>query len=141
MGGDAVDPGGRAARGAPARIHAVVGEAIAEHRPEALAIERLMWGRNVGSAMEVARASGVVMLAAAEAGVPVDEYAPLEVKMAVTGVGQRVQGPGAARARAACSARGARARGSPTRRTPWPSRSATSSSRRFAGSSGRGRPT
>ena len=70
-----------------ARIHTVVGEALAEHHPEALAIERLLWGRNTGSAMHVARASGVVMLAAAEAGVPVYEYAPLEVKMAVTGVG------------------------------------------------------
>jgi crossover junction endodeoxyribonuclease RuvC len=52
-----------------------------------MAIERLMWGRNTGSAMEVARASGVILLAAADAGIPVEEYAPLEVKMAVTGVG------------------------------------------------------
>jgi crossover junction endodeoxyribonuclease RuvC len=37
--------------------------------------------------MSVARASGVVLLAAAEAGVPVREYAPLEVKMAVAGSG------------------------------------------------------
>src|SRR5580765_3095161 len=69
------------------RIHTVVTDLLAEHRPEALAIERLLWGRNAGSAMHVARASGVVMLAAAQAGVPVFEYAPLEVKMAVTGVG------------------------------------------------------
>jgi crossover junction endodeoxyribonuclease RuvC len=69
------------------RIHAVVEEALAEHRPQALAIERLLWGRNSGSAMQVARASGVVMLAAAQAAVPVYEYAPLEVKMAVTGSG------------------------------------------------------
>lgn len=68
-------------------LAAAVREAIARHRPEALAIERLMWGRNTGSAMEVARASGAVMVAAAEAGVAVQEYAPLEVKMAVTGVG------------------------------------------------------
>lgn len=60
---------------------------LAEHGPEALAVERLMWGRNTGSAMAVARASGVILLAAAEAGVPVFEYAPLEVKMAVTGDG------------------------------------------------------
>jgi crossover junction endodeoxyribonuclease RuvC len=69
------------------RIHAVIGEALAEHRPQALAIERLLWGRNTGSAMQVARASGVVLLAAAQAAVPVYEYAPLEVKMAVTGAG------------------------------------------------------
>jgi crossover junction endodeoxyribonuclease RuvC len=68
-------------------IYRAVGEAIGAYDPEALALERLMWGKNIGSAMEVARASGAVMVAAAEAGVRVDEYAPLEVKMAVTGVG------------------------------------------------------
>jgi crossover junction endodeoxyribonuclease RuvC len=68
-------------------VYGAVREAIARHRPAALAMERLMWGRNAGSAMGVARASGVVLLAAAEAGLPVEEYAPLEVKMAVTGVG------------------------------------------------------
>jgi crossover junction endodeoxyribonuclease RuvC len=67
-------------------FHAVAG-AVREHRPRAVAVERLMWGRNVGSAMSVARATGVILLAAAEAGVPVFEYAPLEIKMAVTGSG------------------------------------------------------
>jgi crossover junction endodeoxyribonuclease RuvC len=69
------------------RIYAAVREALETNGAAALAIERLMWGRNTKSAMEVARASGVIVLAAADAGVPVEEYAPLEVKMAVTGVG------------------------------------------------------
>jgi crossover junction endodeoxyribonuclease RuvC len=82
----------RTAANAPAperlhRIYRAVSEAIGTHRPNAMALERLMWGRNIGSAMEVARASGAVMVAAADAGVPVEEYAPLEVKMAVTGAG------------------------------------------------------
>jgi crossover junction endodeoxyribonuclease RuvC len=68
-------------------LYGAVRDAIAEHRPEGLAVERLMWGRNVGSAMSVARATGVVLLAAADAGLGVDEYPPLEVKMAVTGIG------------------------------------------------------
>jgi len=46
-----------------------------------------MWGKNVGSAMSVARATGVILLAASEAGIQAEEYAPLEVKMAVVGVG------------------------------------------------------
>src|ERR671918_2154613 len=74
----------------PERLRAVyraVSEAVLAHRPEAVAVERLLWGRNVGSAMGVARATGVVLLAAAEAGVPVCEYAPLEVKLAVAGSG------------------------------------------------------
>ncbi len=69
------------------RISRAVREAIDAHAPEALALERLMWGKNIGSAMQVARASGAIMVAAAESGIPVEEYAPLEVKMAVTGVG------------------------------------------------------
>ncbi len=68
-------------------LHRAVEEAIVEHRPEALAVESLMWGKNAGSAMAVSRATGVILLAAAERGIPVHEYAPLEVKMAVTGNG------------------------------------------------------
>ncbi|MFL5737378.1 MAG: crossover junction endodeoxyribonuclease RuvC [Actinomycetota bacterium] len=68
-------------------LHDAVGTAIAEHRPVAVAVERLMWGRNTTSAFAVARASGVVLLAASQAGLPVEEYAPLEVKMAITGAG------------------------------------------------------
>jgi crossover junction endodeoxyribonuclease RuvC len=74
------------------RISGAVREAMDAHAPEALALERLMWGRNTGSAMQVARASGAIMVAAAEAGIPVEEYAPLEVKMAVTGVGNASKG-------------------------------------------------
>jgi crossover junction endodeoxyribonuclease RuvC len=69
------------------RVAEAVRGAIAAHRPEAVAVEAVMWGQNKTSALSVARATGVVMLAAAEAGVPVHEYAPLEVKMAVTGIG------------------------------------------------------
>jgi crossover junction endodeoxyribonuclease RuvC len=68
-------------------LHRALGEALDQHRPEAVAVESLMWGRNAGSAMAVARASGVILLAAAQRGIPVHEYAPLEVKMAVTGNG------------------------------------------------------
>jgi crossover junction endodeoxyribonuclease RuvC len=70
-----------------ARIAGALREAMATYSPEAVALERLLWGRNTGSAMEVARASGAVMVTAAEAGLPVEEYAPGEVKMAVTGSG------------------------------------------------------
>lgn len=68
-------------------LHRAVTATLGEHRPEAVAVESLMWGKNAGSAMGVARATGVILLAAAEAGIAVHEYAPLEVKMAVTGSG------------------------------------------------------
>jgi crossover junction endodeoxyribonuclease RuvC len=61
--------------------------AIEEHRPDAVAVERVAWNKNQQSALHVARATGVVLLCAAEAGLAVDEYGPLEVKLAVTGQG------------------------------------------------------
>ena len=68
-------------------IHDRLREVIAEHRPTSVAIERVAWNRNQVSALRVARATGVILLAAAESGLPVEEYGPLEVKMAVTGSG------------------------------------------------------
>lgn len=58
-----------------------------EHRPDAVAVERLFVNKNVQTALRVGQASGVALLAAAESGVPVIEYTPTEVKQAVTGVG------------------------------------------------------
>ncbi|HEX9234910.1 MAG TPA: crossover junction endodeoxyribonuclease RuvC [Actinomycetota bacterium] len=69
------------------RIYGGVRDALDAHGAGVMALERLLWGRNTKSAMEVARASGVILLAAADAGLEVYEYAPLEVKMAVTGSG------------------------------------------------------
>jgi crossover junction endodeoxyribonuclease RuvC len=68
-------------------IAAAVRDAIGEHRPSAVALEQVAWNRNKVSALAVARATGVVMAVAAEAGVPVQEYSPSEVKNAVTGSG------------------------------------------------------
>jgi crossover junction endodeoxyribonuclease RuvC len=68
-------------------IHEAVRDAIVTHRPVAVAVERVAWNKNQRSALHVARATGVVLLAASQAGLPVEEYGPLEVKMAVTGQG------------------------------------------------------
>jgi crossover junction endodeoxyribonuclease RuvC len=61
--------------------------AIATHAPTTVAVERVAFSRNVVSALRVARATGAVMVIAAEAGLPVQEYSPTEVKSAVTGMG------------------------------------------------------
>jgi crossover junction endodeoxyribonuclease RuvC len=50
-------------------------------------VERVAWNRNHVSALTVARATGAIMVAAADAGLPVSEYGPNEVKIAVTGMG------------------------------------------------------
>jgi crossover junction endodeoxyribonuclease RuvC len=68
-------------------IHERVREAIAEHHPSSISVERVAWNTNQVSALRVARATGVILLAAAEAGLEVDEYGPLEVKKAITGQG------------------------------------------------------
>jgi crossover junction endodeoxyribonuclease RuvC len=69
------------------RLADAVAEAIADHRPDAVAIERVAWNRNQVSALRVARAIGAIMVAADRAGLPVQEYGPNEVKIAVTGMG------------------------------------------------------
>ena len=68
-------------------IARAVRRAIADHRPAAVAIESVAWNVNKRTALSVARATGVIMAAAAEAGVPVAEYGSLEVKNAVAGTG------------------------------------------------------
>lgn len=67
-------------------------EAISKHAPSSVALERLAWNRNQVSAIAVARATGAIMVAAAEAGLPVAEYGPNEVKIAVTGMGNADKG-------------------------------------------------
>ncbi len=60
---------------------------VAEHRPDAVAVERLFVTRNQRTAIRVGQASGIALLVAAEAGLPVTEYGPLQVKQAVVGTG------------------------------------------------------
>jgi len=69
------------------QLHEALRGLIAEHRPERIGIERLFFQRNVQTAMAVGQARGVALLAAAAAGVPIDEPTPNEVKQAVCGNG------------------------------------------------------
>jgi crossover junction endodeoxyribonuclease RuvC len=62
-------------------------DVIAEYEPDEAAIEQVFVNRNLQTATQVGRASGVAILAAARAGLRVHEYTPSAVKMAVTGVG------------------------------------------------------
>ena len=70
-----------------ATLAAAVRAAIDVHRPATVAVERVAFNRNQVSALTVARATGAVMVVAAEAGLPVEEYSPTQVKSAVTGMG------------------------------------------------------
>lgn len=68
-------------------IHALVDELIETHDPAVVAVERLFFSRNAQTALAVGQARGVVLLAAAQHGVPVREATPNEVKSAVAGYG------------------------------------------------------
>ncbi|WP_050699051.1 crossover junction endodeoxyribonuclease RuvC [Anaeromassilibacillus senegalensis] len=65
-----------------------IAEVLQKWRPEAVSIEKLFFQNNQKTAIGVAEARGVILLAAQKARVPVFEYTPLQVKLAVTGYGQ-----------------------------------------------------
>lgn len=68
-------------------IHRAVSQLLDWHEPAAVAIEDLYFGKNVGSAMAVGQARGVVLLAAAQREIPCFDYTPQAVKSAVAGSG------------------------------------------------------
>lgn len=70
------------------RIYDGVGEVLAKFHPEAMAVEKLYFNTNTTTAIDVAQARGVVLLAAKKQNVSVYEYTPLQVKQAVVGYGR-----------------------------------------------------
>ena len=71
-----------------AHIHERVQGIISSYLPDELAIEAPFFGKNVQSMLKLGRAQGVAMSAALERDIPITEYAPLKIKMAITGNGQ-----------------------------------------------------
>lgn len=69
-------------------VHDEIAQLIAEFKPDAMSIELLFFARNVTTAMTVGQSRGVIMLAATQAGLPIYEYTPMQVKQAVTGYGK-----------------------------------------------------
>ncbi len=61
---------------------------IAQHTPTDAAIEKLFFSKNVRTALSVGQARGVALLAAAQAGLTIHEYTPLQIKQAVVGYGR-----------------------------------------------------
>ncbi|MBA3621131.1 MAG: crossover junction endodeoxyribonuclease RuvC [Euzebyales bacterium] len=70
-----------------ARLYAELRAVISQARPQAVAVERVFFNVNVRTAMGVGQAAGVVLLCAEQADLPVVEYTPTQVKLAVTGSG------------------------------------------------------
>ncbi|MGI6036682.1 MAG: crossover junction endodeoxyribonuclease RuvC [Limnochordia bacterium] len=61
---------------------------IDKYHPGVVVVEQLFFNKNIRSALAVGQARGVAILAGAQAGLPVEEYTPLQVKQALTGQGR-----------------------------------------------------
>ena len=68
-------------------IYNTVTSLIAKYRPDQCAIESPFYGKNAQSMLKLGRAQGVAIAAILQAGLPITEYAPRKVKIAVTGNG------------------------------------------------------
>jgi crossover junction endodeoxyribonuclease RuvC len=71
-----------------AHIHKELTRIIKSHKPDAISVERLFFSANVTTAFAVGEARGVILLAAAQAGIPVVSYTPQTVKQSVCGNGR-----------------------------------------------------
>jgi len=69
-------------------IHTELSQLIDQYHPQVMAVEQLFHFRNATTVIPVSQARGVVLLAAAQRGLPIFEYTPLQVKMAVVGYGK-----------------------------------------------------
>jgi crossover junction endodeoxyribonuclease RuvC len=63
-------------------------ELVQEFKPDVASVEKLFFAQNVTTAMSVAQARGVILLALAEENIPIYEYTPLQIKMSMTGYGR-----------------------------------------------------
>lgn len=68
-------------------IYQQLNELIATYKPDVAAVEELFFGRNITTAISVGQARGVLLLALANAGIPIAEYSPPKIKESVSGYG------------------------------------------------------
>jgi crossover junction endodeoxyribonuclease RuvC len=73
-------------------LHDELSAIIELHRPDAVAVEKVLFNSNTRTAMSVGQAAGVALFLAAQAGCEVAEYTPSEVKSSVTGNGRADKG-------------------------------------------------
>ncbi|MDI6719657.1 MAG: crossover junction endodeoxyribonuclease RuvC [Methanomicrobiales archaeon] len=69
-------------------IHIALEAILDEYPPQWLAVEKLFFSRNITSAMNVSEVRGIVLLTAEQRGIPIAEYTPNQVKLAITGSGK-----------------------------------------------------
>jgi crossover junction endodeoxyribonuclease RuvC len=69
-------------------IYEELTEIIKQTKPDVMSVEKLFFARNVTTAMTVAQARGVVLLCGKQAGLPIYEFTPMQIKQATTGYGK-----------------------------------------------------
>ncbi|OGZ27339.1 MAG: crossover junction endodeoxyribonuclease RuvC [Candidatus Nealsonbacteria bacterium RIFOXYB1_FULL_40_15] len=69
-------------------IHESISKIIEKHSPKLMAVENVYFFKNLKTAMPVSQAKGVILFTAANASIPVFEFTPLQMKMAITGYGK-----------------------------------------------------
>lgn len=69
-------------------IYQGIKELIKKYKPDVVAIEELFFFKNITTAIPVAQARGVIIVACRESGIPIYEYTPLQIKQALTGNGR-----------------------------------------------------
>lgn len=69
-------------------IYEQLSDLLRKHEPDAAAVEEVFFGRNITTAISVGQARGVLILALANAHIPVAEYSPPKIKDSVTGYGK-----------------------------------------------------
>lgn len=92
---------------------------IDEYLPDEMAIEAPFFGKNVQSMLKLGRAQGVAIAAAIHHDVPIHEYAPLKIKMAITGQGQASKEQVAGMLQGCCTSVTRICRNSWMLRMPW----------------------
>jgi len=69
-------------------VHDALTRLVHHHRPQVAAVEELFFGRNARTALAVGQGRGAALLTLAQAGLPVHQYTPMQVKQAVVGYGR-----------------------------------------------------
>ena len=70
------------------KIHGEIEKIIKKYKPEIISVETLFFFKNLKTVMPVSQTRGVILLAAAQKKIPVFEFTPLQMKMAIAGYGR-----------------------------------------------------
>ncbi len=70
------------------KIYTAVESLLEKYRPSYVSLEKLFFAKNISSAMGVSEVRGIILLAAEQRTIPIAEYTPNQVKLAITGSGR-----------------------------------------------------